>query len=563
MKIKSISKVLLRGLMLVLLSASLVACGKPADTKDKDKSGTTAPTEKTDTPSENDEAGESDEVEPYTRKDYSSEAPLKVSFTGIAWGNGAEEGGVMEQAFEEMLNLDMEIAWVPYQDYQERTNIMMSAGNVTDVTQIFPVDGKTFYPQVAEAIDNDIFWDLTPFVLENGFKDQNKIMSQWPDQVWENCSYNGRLYALPRRSADPVPNAGILVRRDLMKQAGITEEPTTVEELGDFIIAMKEATGLFGLDFSIENFESDHVKQIAVAYTGIQDWGIDGNGDFYYQSFMDEYDDFLLWMKKLYDNGAIDPEFVLGQTQNSSFVGGKSTVKMHSWYVWNQSEDLVTKKYFEQHVEDTAEVWGMLPVKGPNGYTLNIGTGTGYDNPVMISKKVPKEDVQRIVDSICRDDDEYLFMLHNGLEGVHHSLEDDGVTFKPSTDEQAEAKKAGYVGGWNQILLDQDPDFIADKFIKAGSSEEVTERAKEISKLSKQYAKEMNISSPTLTLQSETYNNKWVNIVQDLNDNKALVVMGKMPIEKWREYVESIVESADYQAVISEFKEAKAAADAK
>lgn len=493
--------------------------------------------------------------------DYSTLPPLKVSFTGIAWGNGAEENGEMEQAFEKMLNLDMEVTWVPYQDYKERINMQMLAGNITDVTQIYPVDGKTFYPQVADAIDNGMFWDLTPYVIDNGFKDKNEILKNWSDQIWENSSYKGQIYAIPRKLADPVPCAGILVRKDLMAKYGITAEPKTVDELSDFLIDFHNKSGLYGLDFSTDDFESTQIKQIAVAYTGVQDWGVDSNGDFYYQSFMKEYDDFLLWVKKLYDAGAIDPEFVLGQTDNSSFVAGKSVAKMHNWYVWNQSEDLVTKKYFDKSVEDSAQVWAMLPVKGPKSYTVSIDTGAGYSNPVMISKNVSEENLPRVIDALCRTSEDYIWMLHNGLEGIHYTLTDDKQSLLPTSDEQAAAKKAGYVGGWNQILLDTDPDYIADKFIKAGSSKESIARAEEIRDLSRKYVEESKITCPTLTLQSDAYNESWTNVIQDLNDNKALVVMGKMSIEQWDEYIKGIVNSDVYKKILEEFKASKKVAD--
>lgn len=40
-----------------------------------------------------------------------------------------------------------------------------------------------------------------------------------------------------------------------------------------------------------------------------------------------------------------------------------------------------------------------------------------------------------------------------------------------------------------------------------------------------------------------------------MKDNRALVVMGKMTLEQWDEYVKGIVESADYKQVVSELKE--------
>ena len=64
-----------------------------------------------------------------------------------------------------------------------------------------------------------------------------------------------------------------------------------------------------------------------------------------------------------------------------------------------------------------------------------------------------------------------------------------------------------------------------------------------------------DLNNPLLTINSQAYNDKWTKITQKLKDNRALVVMGKMSLEQWDEYVKGIVESADYKQVVSELKE--------
>lgn len=113
--------------------------------------------------------------------------------------------------------------------------------------------------------------------------------------------FNGGTYILPRGTAEIAPNSGIEVRKDLMEEFGFTTEPKTMDELKDWLIGLSKASGLYALQFSVADIDTDALKAFAVAYTGMMDWGIDENGEFTYQVFADGYVDFLKWMKDLYD----------------------------------------------------------------------------------------------------------------------------------------------------------------------------------------------------------------------------------------------------------------------
>lgn len=550
-RVLTIAKVML----ILAVCISLVACsgkGSPSEeTTAKQQTTTAKGTEKTTTTAKTEEttvqAG-------YVRKDYSNEPPLKVTLTGIAWGNGAEEDGLVEREFEKMLNLDMQISWIPYTDYTERLNMMMVSGNITDVVQIMPVDGKYFYPQVIEAIENGLFRDLAPYMLESGFKEANEIMKNWPDFIWENCKYDGKMYLLPRGLGEMASQSAVYYRKDIFDKTDL-KEPTNVDELADFIIKMGEAAGdnMYGLAFSSNDVDSA-MKMIAVAFTGVENWHVDDEGNFIFQSFMPEYKDFLLWVKRLYDAGAIDPEFVLNQPQNSSFEDGKSAVRFKNWRDWNQSEDLVTTKWFAQSVEPTAQVWAIGPLAGPKAPTVSVGNGAGISQAVMISSKFPEKDLDRLLWAICRDDADYLWFLHYGLEDIHYTM----VDGQPSaiTEEQKAAKRQGYVGGWNQVFLDQDPDYINSKFVRAHSSAAAIEQAKKMHEEANKAIEDYGIKNVVLTLNSDAYNSKWNALTKDLIDNRAKVVMGQMTIEEWDDYVNRIVNSNDYKQIIAEYKDA-------
>ena len=89
----------------------------------------------------------------YVAKDYSGEDPLKVSITGVAWGNGAQPNDIVEQEFEKRLNLDLTGHWVVNTEYTDKINMQMIGGTLDDAVQIMAVGGRTFYPQVVQATD--------------------------------------------------------------------------------------------------------------------------------------------------------------------------------------------------------------------------------------------------------------------------------------------------------------------------------------------------------------------------------------------------------------------------
>ena len=493
----------------------------------------------------------------YEAKDYSNESPLKVSAIGVAWGNGAEKNGLVEKEFEKRLNLDLDVEWVPFGDYVTRTNNMMIGGTVPDVMQVYSVGGRSYYPQVVQAIDNGVFHDLTPYVLDNGFKDANEVMKNWDDVVWENCKYNGKLYLLPRRAMPLDSQGAFWYRQDIFEKAGNLKEPTTLDELADFIIAMQKAAkeqgynNMWGVAASSDDIDGTF-KQIAVAYTGVQEWSIDKDGNFTHQSFLPEYKQFLNWVKKLYDAGAIDKEFSLNKGSSaSSFEEGNGATRFGPWQNWNQSP---TNKWFKSNVTDDAKVWAIGPMEGPKGPTITIGDGSGYSNPVALSSKVKTENIDRILQAFCKTGDEYMFFLHYGLEGTHYHLVD-GKPVADSESEKAEKLK-GYVGGWNQIIMDTDPDYVVEKFERVSSPKEQIDAAVKIHEDSVKLIEKYNLNNPLLTINSEAYNEKWTNITKDLKNNRALYVMGRFTEAQWDAYVENITNSADYKAVIAELKEA-------
>lgn len=535
-----ITKRLLVCIMALLLIGSIFAgCTKEA-----------APVETAD---ETAKPAESEAVEEVATEEPVAEVVEQITFMGIDWGVGPQENSAMELAWEEYFDVEFVVDWVSYNDYNTKLNTLLAADEIPDVSQLWEQDGSFYFPALTQAIDAGVVADLAPFLFDGGFVAGNEILSTWSDTIWNNCEYNGGTYILPGATTE-VAVGSVNIRRDLMKEYGFETEPTTMAELKDFLIGLSEASGLYALEFSKDDFMDAKVLPIAVAYTGMMQWGIDEAGEFVYQPFADGYSDFLDFMKDLYDAGAIDPEFVLNQDATSNWKAGNSVASMREWYNWNQSADLVSNKIFDKALPDTLEAWCLMPVEGPKG-SLTSASAYGFWPARIVSADASDAKIEKILDVICHTGEEYMNLLKFGVEDVHFSW--DGDVRAKSEDHEA-ARKEGYVGGWTQVLLAQNADKVTEKFVErtSPSSDEAIARAFELRTATEKAVADMDLGLATLNLKSATYDSTWSTLTADVNDMCANYVMGQVSTDDWNAFVEGIVTSDEYQAIISEFKAA-------
>lgn len=528
-------------------------------------------TESSESSSESSQVSESSTTEEQTETETTSGERLTISVMGIDWGYGPIQNSEMEVYWEDLYDVNLDVEWVSYQDYSQKLNVLIAAGSQPDVIQINKVGGNYYYPVFTQAIDAGQFVDLSSYLFDsgNGIAETNSVMSSWDDSFWEQATYADGIYILPRSKAEKGQNSGIAVRKDLMKKYGYTEEPTTMEELKEWLIGLSNAATegegqkIYALDFfdnGGKGLMDDRVLAFATAFTGQTSWEINDAGEYEYIQFDENYIDFLNWMKDLYDAGVIDSEFALGNADTSKWKAGRSVAFLNQWYNWNQSEDLVSNKVFDSGTSDTYEAWCLLPVEGPEAYTVSPNY-TDVDSCIAISASCSEEKIQKILEVFNGTEESipgYNTVMANGIEDVHYTLLEDG-TFDTSDETMGVKRKEGYVGAWNQIFLKTDQNQIQDKFMRAGTkaaSAESVARVTEIREFIYSNLAETEMTNVTLNLQSETYNNQWSVLTEDVNTMATQFVMGQVDEAQWATYIEGIVNSADYKAIQSEFKAA-------
>ena len=100
---------------------------------------------------------------------------------------------------------------------------------------------------------------------------------------------------------------------------------------------------------------------------------------------------------------------------------------------------------------------------------------------------------------------------------------------------------------------------VNDKFKRDGAkraSDENIARAEEIKTFVYDNLEETGMKNEIQNLQSETYNNQWSVLTDDVNTMCTQYVMGEINEQQWKDFVDGIVNSSDYKAIQKEFKAA-------
>ncbi|MFS0726632.1 extracellular solute-binding protein [Paenibacillus sp. 1P07SE] len=459
--------------------------------------------------------------------------PIEISWMHMAWGTPPTGNDEVIKKIQEDTNSVLQFEWVPNNGYEERTNVALTTGDVTDVIQVETGSAQMYTSVVHQAIQEGLFHDLTPYLGTPELREQYPNLNRYPESTWENIHYQGKIYGIPRHSSPPVWD-GITIRKDILDELGM-EPPTNIEEFTAFIKAASNPPEMYGYALKDVN------TIFANAFTGVQNWSPDEEGNFVYQNFMPEYKDYLNWLKELYDERVLHPEFPVVEGTVQAMFRRQGTFAA----VASNIHQLTIPSFLQQlrDVVPTADALTLLPLEGPKGYVTNMTTG--FWTNLMISSKVAEEDIPRILSVIdYMTSEEYMVHLtKEGIEGIHHEVVDGkpvvNDTYKNEAIEGYGWPGDFYNGMMNAQLNDAEPDRLAHL-------EQVYERSNEVS----------TYSNPASNLYSPTLGSRWGDLTRTLEDMKVKYVMGQITEADWDKYVEGIMNSADYQKILEELKAA-------
>ncbi|MFC4386346.1 extracellular solute-binding protein [Gracilibacillus marinus] len=316
---------------------------------------------------------------------------------------------------EELTNTDIEIQWVPDNNYEDRLNTAFATNSLP---QAVFLKNQTTFIQFRDAIQDEQFWEIGPYL------DEFENLSKLKDNVLENTKVNGKLYTLYQ--GRPLSRQGLIYRKDWADNLGL-EAPTTTDEFMEMARAFTEddpdgngKDDTFGV--------TDRSDLIYGAFKTVSSWFGTPNywgekdGQLLPEFMFDEYVQTMDFFKEMHEKGYINKDFpVTSKTDQQEFIkNGTAGLYVGSMGdVGSLKDDAIAINpdvVFDVHNH----------VEGPHG-EFGVWAIPGYGNLVMFPKSSveTEEDLKKILgffDKMMTP--EVINTAYWGIEGEHYEVID-------------------------------------------------------------------------------------------------------------------------------------------
>ena len=279
--------------------------------------------------------------------------------------------------------------------YDEALNILVKDRNLPDIFLVS--DRET----LEELVENDLIEDLTEVYKSCASDKIQEMYESYGEELLASGTFDGKLFALPETAIDDGPQL-LWLRRDWMKQLGLTE-PKTLEEAFSVIRAFQEnrmgaedgedPVGLVcdpGLVGTVStSYSVDSVFEMFGAYP--QQWIKNADGEIVYGSLTEETKEALGYLRELYKQGILDPDFALRAQNNirDLVVNGKCGAFFGLWWTPNNPLMDEYRKNKETDWEPyylTADAKRTVEVYSTFWDSKYVVVRKGYEHPEIVMK---------------------------------------------------------------------------------------------------------------------------------------------------------------------------------
>ena len=279
--------------------------------------------------------------------------------------------------------------------YDEALNILVKDRNLPDIFLVS--DRET----LEELVENDLIEDLTEVYKSCASDKIQEMYESYGEELLASGTFDGKLFALPETAIDDGPQL-LWLRRDWMKQLGL-KEPKTLEEAFSVIRAFQEnrmgaedgedPVGLVcdpGLVGTVStSYSVDSVFEMFGAYP--QQWIKNADGEIVYGSLTEETKEALGYLRELYKQGILDPDFALRAQNNirDLVVNGKCGAFFGLW--WTPNNPLMDE-YRKNKATDwepyylTADAKRTVEVYSTFWDSKYVVVRKGYEHPEIVMK---------------------------------------------------------------------------------------------------------------------------------------------------------------------------------
>ncbi len=326
-----------------------------------------------------------------------------------------ESNRVMDK-WEEMFNADFHLEGSGA-DWMETLSLRINADDMPDMFFFVPND-TNYMTAYSNFVKKQLLIPLSDLATE---EDTPYLYEYINSPEFDELRIDGKMYFMPTFVSD-FSNT-IYVRQDWLDNLGM-EQPTTIEEFEEMLRAFTEddpdgngKNDTYGMAAS-KVFE--WLAYFRISFGVTPGWSKDENGDWQHEAFTDEYEDFLVWMRHLYEEGYIKNEFYLYDDSDgiNDFYNGLCGVML---YNGGRATGGVTYNMRRLNKNAVVDIIPMPDGVAPGGYTTN-GNWWGCWS-IAYSAEEPMR-LAKFLDYMLSPEgmDERLY----GLEGIHFDYAEDG-----------------------------------------------------------------------------------------------------------------------------------------
>jgi putative aldouronate transport system substrate-binding protein len=403
-------------MVFIVLVLLLTACsGNKGDTGGK---GATA----TPTATTNQENGKGE--------DNKKEDPVSIK---ILANFGRADLTEYEKAFfkkvEEALNIKLDIIIPPASGYVEQLQLTLVSGDVPDAV---------FFPSEQDEMFINAVKDGAVIPINSYLDKSDNLKAYSYEHSWDALKtlQDENIYGIPRTSISR--NDGFIVRKDWLDKLGIeipADNEVTLEQFNEILRAFtfddpdkNNRKDTYGVGSFVD--KNKVLQPVLLSELGHYGWQKADGGEYPYT--LPEYDtqgevykNILLYTKKLYEEGSLDPDSPINDSAAASdrFKQGVTGV-LRGFAGHVNAQEKVLKE-----INPQAELTYLF-VKGPDNKVQGTGFGTGiWGVWTVTAKSKHPEKVVQVFDYMLSDEGwDYLYY---GVEGVDYTIVNGEKAYKP------------------------------------------------------------------------------------------------------------------------------------
>lgn len=359
----------------------------------------------------------------------------------------ARESNPYLQELESRLGIRLNFNWVPSSDFNAILSATLASGDLPDVIAV-----TGYSPTLVDALRAGAFLNVSELGLPQDARGLPALESVVDAGQWPASSLNGVNYGIPHFLAT-MQLAGN-IRGDWMEAVGMPDDPQTVEELRDLLVAFAENdpdgngqddTYGFCITSSSDRFSQGGWGMFMQSFGVPNQWRVEPDGTLINADVTPEMRATLEYMADLYAAGVFDPDFaalpfaeVRAQFQGNGCGGifGNMAAVPESPQYGGGLRSIVPDAEIHFLVPPMAEGFDPVMWSSPGWERIMLINASFASNPDAV------EDILKVID-FWLDPANEEFLLY-GIEGIHHTIDENGVLV---TTEQGQAD-IGWIRAW-------------------------------------------------------------------------------------------------------------------